>query len=168
MTFTLSIPDSDPVGKVSMSYPCEEQPDCGFAQVRSLDKVSSNLASPRSSDMFQTTLRWLIYKIVEANKAITLVQLKKTLRHEYGIDRSVIDPAVSSLTSSSLLNGIKKWRNPRMREAGDDVGIHLFIHAEQNATFSQWCDLATSKYPELVDFVAPTINAQPRGKVANA
>lgn len=168
MTFTANAPsECGSAGKVSMSYQCGAPNDDDYAQMRSLDRVSSNLASPRSSESFQTTLRWVIYKIVEANKGITLVQLKKLLRAEYGIDRSVIDPALAALTSSTLLNGIKKWRNPRMKDAGEDVGYHLFVHAEQRPAFAMWCDFAANKHPELLGFVAPVLTNS-RGKAANA
>lgn len=155
-------------GKVHMSYPCEDQPEYmpQIERVQNLGKVSANLASPVQSDEFQTTLRWIIYKIVEANKGCTYVELKKVLRGEYGIARHIIEPALSSLTSTTLLNGLTKWRNPRMKDAGAEIGIHLFVCKEESDLFSVWRDLSLSKYPELCDFSAPIIVPQ-RGKAAN-
>ncbi len=129
----------------------------GGSPLPSVEKLSLNLGDP-SSRAFQTTLRWIIFRIVEDNKGITFVQLKKLLRGEFGIDKKYVGPAVSSLTSAALLNGLTKWTNPKMKDIGADIGIHLFVRpSEAGDVFDEWRSRALSEFPELNSFVPPTI-----------
>lgn len=131
------------------------------SHVENMERISQHLCSDSASPEFQSTLRWIIYKIVATNKGITYVQLKKILRGEYGIDKRLLDTAISSLTSPTLLNGLKKWRNRRMQEVGSEIGIHLFLHNEESDNFRQWRELTVKKYPELEFFTPPNINRSP-------
>lgn len=126
-----------------------------------MEKISQHLCSDPTSHEFLTTLRWMIYRIVGANKGITYVQLKKILRGEYGINRPLMDTAISSLTSPTLLGGLTKWRNHRMQDSGSDIGIHLFVMRDETSTFRCWREASLIRYPELESFNPPAKTRSP-------
>jgi hypothetical protein len=129
--------------------------------VSHVEKLSFNLSSDPSSREFQTTLRWLIYKIVEANPHITYVRLKKILHGEYGIDKRLVDTAISSLTSPTLFDCLTKWKNPRMDNVGAEIGIHLSVKESPSAQFQEWKLQILLEFPELQQLRAPVV---PRNK----
>ena len=134
--------------------------DAGDIQrtVSSVEKLSFNLSSDPNGRAFSCTLRWIIFKIVEANKNITYVNLKKILRGEFGIDKQFMDTAISSLTSPMLLNGLSKWRNPRMEDVGPEIGIHLSVRTDSDV-FECWKETTLREFPELGSFVPPVIGS---------
>jgi len=123
-----------------------------------LEKLIFNLSMDPNTREFNCTLRWLIYQIVKANKGITYVKLKQILRGEYGIDKKLMDTAISSMTSTSLFNCLTKWRNPRMKDVGAEVGIHLSVREVESETFTMWKTQITAEFPELSQFRAPVIS----------
>lgn len=156
MSFVATITGSNRShGMVCMSF--AESDAHSAANVSSLEKLSFNLSCSPNSRAFNCTLRWIIYKIVEANKGITYVQLKKILRGEFGIDRRLLDTTISSLTSPLLLNCLNKWRNPRTVSVGADVGIHLSVRENLSETFTLWRDRVLAEFPELADFNPPVL-----------
>ena len=144
-------------GMVCMSH---DQTTDTTPDVSMLEKLSFNLSGDPNSREFNCTLRWIIYKIVEANKGITYVNLKKILRGEYGIDKRVMDTAISSLTSATLFNCITKWRNPKLIDVGEEVGIHLFVNETESETFTSWKAQIGQDFPELGEFRAPVLPAR--------
>lgn len=157
----LSITDSegpcDPHRMVFMSNAAAEETQ-SQRSVSSVEKISFNLSGDPTGRAFSCTLRWIIFKIVEANKNITYVNLKKILRGEFGIDKQYMDTAISSLTSPMLLNGISKWRNPRMKDVGPEIGIHLSAK-EESSVFEDWKAMTLREFPELESFVPPVTNS---------
>ncbi len=153
----------DNAGKSHMSFASRDATQAGpdepnsdaLARVAGIEKISTNLCADTQSKAFHTTLRWIIFKIVEANHGITYVQLKKILRGEYGIDKKFMDTAINSLTSRSLLNGLNKWRNHNVgAEDTSEVGIHL--HVRRNSEqFRIWSELSLVEFPELSFFSPP-------------
>lgn len=125
-----------------------------------LERLIFNLSRDPESREFNCTLRWIIYEIVKANKGITYVQLKKILRGEYGIDKKLMDTAISSLTSTSLFNCLSKWRNPRMRDVGAEIGIHLSVREVESETFTLWKSQITAEFPELLQFRSPVLSSR--------
>lgn len=122
-----------------------------------MEKLSFLLSRSTDSRAFNCALRWIIYHIVEANRGITFVQLKKILRGEYGIDKRVLDTTISSLTSPTMFHSITKWRNPRMEEAGAEIGIHL--SARPSELFNTWMTMTLRDFPELASFQPPRLPA---------
>lgn len=153
----------DPHRMVLMSTAAAE---CNQRNVSSVEKISFNLSSDPNGRAFSCTLRWIIFKIVEANKNITYVNLKKILRGEFGIDKQYMDTAISSLTSPMLLNGLSKWRNPRMKDVGPEIGIHLFAKNESEV-FKDWKATTLREFPELESFVPPVTNGCNAGNKAS-
>ncbi len=114
-----------------------------------MEKLAFNLSSDNSSREFNCTLRWMIYKIVEANNGITYAHLKKILRGEYGIDKRVVDIAISTLTSRTLFCAITKWK---AAHSVGEVGLHLYAKTDDNQMFKQWMDATLAEFPELAVF----------------
>lgn len=144
-----------PNGMVCMTCVEESEPQPPNTDIALLEKLSFNLSRDPSTREFNCTLRWIIYRIVEANKGITYAKLKQILRGEYGVDKSVMDTTISSLTSPTLLNCLTKWRNPRMEDVGAEIGIHLYVRDQESETFTQWKNMVLKEFPELATFVAP-------------
>lgn len=142
----------EPHRMVIMSIAAES--GCNQSVVSSVEKISFNLSSDPNGRAFSCTLRWIIFKIVEANDNITYVNLKKILRGEFGIDKQYLDTAISSLTSPMLLDGLSKWRNPRMKDVGPEIGIHLFARNESEV-FKDWKATTLQEFPELESFTPP-------------
>lgn len=125
------------------------------SESKALEKLSFNMSSDTASRCYQVTLRYVIYKIVSANKGITYVNLKKILHGEYGYDKRLLDAAINSLTSKNMFDGLDKWRNPKCQDVGAEIGIHLFAKETPSPRFSSWIGEAEMEFPELKEFVAP-------------
>lgn len=150
--------------KVHMSSPCNEDstPTDPRFSMASRQKISANLSSDTSSPEFQSTLRWVIFKIVQANKGITFVRIKQIMRGEYGItDKRLLDAAISSMTSPTLLNCLTKWHNPRMKDAGTEIGIHLYARPDDCSSLRCWLETTAEEFPELAHFVPPVRETYP-------
>lgn len=114
-------------------------------------KVCSNLSE--TGDTRFNTLMWVVYKIVERNSGVTYVKVKKHLHLDYGIDKRTIQTVVAIMCREDM-GMLKRWRNPKMKDVGPDVGVHLFVKSDQNVLHK--IDQIAIKY-ELTHFKPPVL-----------
>lgn len=130
---------------------CLALPEESLPTTNCVAKICSNLAE--TGDTRFNTLLWVIYKIVECNSGVTYVKVKKHLATNYGIDKRTIQTVVAIMCREDV-GLLKRWRNPKMKDVGPDVGVHLFVKSEQPAVCK--IDQIGIKY-ELTNFKPPVL-----------
>jgi hypothetical protein len=74
-------------------------------------KLSRNLSSA-DQDAYHTSVMYIVYKTIQANRRLTVNKLKALLCVEYLIKDEMIDGVLSGLVSRSMFACVKRWRNP--------------------------------------------------------
>lgn len=113
-------------------------------------KLSFNLGN-LDKENGHTTVLYMVYKTIEANKRLTVKAVKALLCVEYLIPEENIDSALAGLISRSMFDCVKRWKNPSKGVSDMQVSITEPPPEE----FKQWLARAEDTYPELSMFKPP-------------
>lgn len=113
-------------------------------------KLSYNLSN-QDSELYHMTVMYLCYKTIEANKRLTVNQLKALLCVEYMIRDNALEGALSGLVSRSMFACVKRWRDPKL-EVGN---MNLSVTEPPPPEFVEWLTRSSSQHPELSVFEPP-------------
>lgn len=113
-------------------------------------KLSFNL-SGQDPELQHLTVLYMCYKTIEANKRLTVNQLKALLCVEYLIRDSALEGALSGLVSRSMFACVKRWRDPKL-----DLGsMNLSVNEPPPKDFVEWLHRSNTLHPELAVFEPP-------------
>lgn len=116
-------------------------------------QLCSDLVNPSTSGAIQI---YFVYATIQANPDITLNQLRWMMHSEFLLEQNVVDSAVASLTSRSLLNSVSKW------QVHNKDTIHLKSKFKLNDVPPPWVTQSLSNHPELTSFEAPVFKKKDR------
>lgn len=126
---------------------------------KALENLVSNLASQTNSRAFQSTLRYMLFRLIERNKGITLAKLKRYFVTTYMVDKKAVDAAIASLTASTLFDCVDKWQNPKCAHLGTEIGTHLFVKDTLPGPFESWVASICREHPELMSYEAELVSS---------
>lgn len=113
-------------------------------------KLSSNLCGHATDDL-TTTVMYMAYRTIEANRRLRVNHLKAMLCVEYLIKEDVLDGVLSGLISRSMFACVKRWRDPD-KTVGD---MNLSVTEPPPPEFSEWLRRAEEEHPEFAVFTPP-------------
>lgn len=121
--------------------------------VRDIEKISRNLLARSGTKVYDLTILYIVYKTIEGNPNITVNKLSHFLQQEYMIKPNVVESAVGSLSSKTLLGSVTRFQ--RQGSPVEQAHLHVKPESEIPVTFTEWLSTTLQEFPELAAFVAP-------------